>query len=177
MPAGSALNAASGGALRASRKKVMTTPIVPKIPSAVPVDGQTQILDEGRWQAWLSKGRAHDARSAQLQGRAVQWVAVFTLLAAAVTGPEVPPYPMIVRIIVSVAGIALMLKAARVGQYALGAVLGFVALLHNPIVPVFAFSGGFDRVLLLLSALPFFAWNGSRRQPKGDLSPKGPTIR
>jgi len=42
-------------------------------------------------------------------------------------------------------------------HYASAAVFAAVALLYNPVAPVFSFSGDWPRALVLASALPFVA--------------------
>jgi hypothetical protein len=41
------------------------------------------LLDEGRWQAWVAKGRAEDRRNCVARMKALKWVAIAALLCAA----------------------------------------------------------------------------------------------
>jgi hypothetical protein len=50
-----------------------------------------------------------------------------------------------------------MFEAFNKRQYALGAVFAGLVLLYNPVAPVFDFSGNWQRVLVILSAVPFAA--------------------
>ena len=95
---------------------------------------------------------------------AVRWVSFAAILAAGVW-PHIGPYDVFVRFLVAAGAIALMVQALQDRKYAFGAVFGALALLFNPVAPVFAFSGQWQRALLVASTFPFvasLAW----RQPE-----------
>jgi hypothetical protein len=69
---------------------------------------------------------------------AVKSVSIVALLAAAGLWPHGMPYEVVVRFVV-----------------AAGALLAVLALLYDPVVPVFSFSGDWQRGLVVASALPF----------------------
>jgi hypothetical protein len=124
-------------------------------------------LDEAVWQAWVAKGRAQDARSSDARMKALKVASIAVLLAAAGLSSYLPPYAVVVRFMVVAAAIAVMLQAFHARRYALAGVFGTLALLYNPVVPVFGFSGDWRRALLLASAVPFvlsLAW----RKRQGD---------
>ncbi len=128
-------------------------------------------LDEGVWQAWLAKGRAQDRRGSAARLKAVNWVSIAGLLAAAGLGSQLTPYEVVVRCIVAAGAIVVMSQAFHARHYAFGAVLGALALVYNPVAPVFSFSGGWQRALVVTSAVPFvvsLAWRNATRLAHND---------
>jgi len=64
-----------------------------------------------------------------------------------------------------------MFQAFQARHYAVAAVFGALALLYNPVVPVFSFSGDWSRAMVAASAIPFVATltgrkNKERRSPR-----------
>ena len=115
-------------------------------------------LDEAVWQAWREKGRARDRRNSAARMVAVKWASLAGLVVVAALGwSHLGPYGVAARFLVAAGAIAVMLQAIHDGRYGLAALLGAVALLYNPVVPVFSFSGEWPRALVLASALPFVA--------------------
>lgn len=118
-------------------------------------------LDEAVWQAWIAKGRAHDRRSRAARVKAVKWVSVAALLVAAGPWSHLATYDVVVRFVVAAGAIVVMLNLFHSKRYAFAAVFGALALLYNPLVSVFSFSGDWQRAVLLASATAFvasFAW-------------------
>ena len=75
------------------------------------------------------------------------------------------PYEVVVRFIVAGGAIVVMFHAFHARDYAFAAVFGALALLYNPVAPVFSFSGDWQRALVVASAVPFFAslaWRDAR---------------
>jgi hypothetical protein len=71
----------------------------------------------------------------------------------------------LIRGVLAVAAVGMVLAAFHQRQYVLGAVFAALALLYNPLAPVFDFSGNWQRALVVASAVPFvisLAW----RDPK-----------
>jgi hypothetical protein len=127
----------------------------------------TKPLDEGVWQAWVAKGRAQDKRSSAVTARAVKWVPIAALLAAAGLWSHLASYDVVVRFIVSAGAIVVAFHAFRTRNYGFVAVFGALALLYNPVLPVFGFSGDWQRAVVALSAAPFgasLAWRGARTE-------------
>ena len=122
-------------------------------------------LDEAVWQAWVARGRAQDRRDSAARVKTVKCGAIAALLAAGLWTLPVP-YELVVRFIVAAAAVAVMFHAFHTRHYAFASVFGAVALLYNPVAPVFSFSGDWQRALLLASTLPFvasLAWLNVRR--------------
>lgn len=121
-------------------------------------------LDEAVWQAWVAKGRAHDRRSSAARIRALKWASVAGLLGAAALWSHLAPFEVVVRFLVTASAMVVMFQAVQARYYAVAAVFGALALIYNPVAPAFTFSGGWQRALVVASAVPFMvllAW------PKG----------
>ena len=113
-------------------------------------------LDESEWQAWVLKGRAQEERSHAAAMKAVTWISlVMLLLAAAGFWSQIAPYDVAVRFLLATGGLVLMFQAFHTRHYAFASVFGALALLYNPVVPVFRFSGEWQSVFVMASAVPF----------------------
>lgn len=119
-------------------------------------------LDEAVWQAWVDKGRVRERRGSAARVRAVKWVSLAGLLALAGLWSHLAPYDVVVRFIVAAGAIVVMIHAIHGGHYAFAAVFAALAFLYNPLAPVFSFSGDWQRVLVVVSAVPFVASLASR---------------
>jgi hypothetical protein len=115
-------------------------------------------LDESVWQAWVLKGRAQDERSHAAGMKAVTWISLVTLLVVA-SGfwPHITQYDVAVRFLLAAGGLVLMFQAFHTRHYTFAAVFGALALLYNPVVPVFRFSGEWQSAFVMASAVPFIA--------------------
>jgi uncharacterized membrane protein YoaK (UPF0700 family) len=114
-------------------------------------------LDEAAWQAWGAKGRAQDKRDSAAHMKAVKWVSIAALLVAAGLWSQIMPYEVVVRFIVTAGAIVVMFQALQARHYAVASVFGALVLLYNPVAPTFSFSGDWQRVLVVASAVPFVA--------------------
>lgn len=117
----------------------------------------TKPLDEAVWQAWVEKGRAQDRQDSAARVKAVKWVSIVALLAAAGLWSHLTPYDIVVRFVVVAGAIVLMFNAFRARHYAFAAVFGALALIYNPVAPIFSFSGGWQCAVVAASATPFVA--------------------
>lgn len=118
-------------------------------------------LNDTLWQAWLAKGRARDTRKRAEFHAVVRCVSVAVLLVAAGVWSNLAAWDVMVRFIVAAGALAIMLQALRSADYAIAGVFGVVAVLYNPIAPVFSFAGEWQRGLVLGTALLFavsFYW-------------------
>jgi hypothetical protein len=98
---------------------------------------------------------------------AAQWVSIAGLLVAAGLWPLGTPYAVVVRFIVAASAILVMFQAFHARNFIFAAVFGALALLYNPVVPVFSFSGDWQRAVVVASAVPFvasLAWHGGGRE-------------
>lgn len=119
-------------------------------------------LDESVWQAWVAKGRAKDKRKRARLSALVRYVVIAVLLlVAAGVWSNLAPYDVIVRFIVAAGALFIALHAFRSAAYAVAIVFGVIALLYNPIAPVFELTGEWQRVTVLGTAVLFmvsFYW-------------------
>ncbi len=124
-------------------------------------------LDEAVWKAWITKGQVQERRSGAVHLKAVKWVSIAGLLMAAALWSQLAPYEVVIRFVVAAGGTVVMLQAFQTRHYAVAAVFGALALLYNPVVPVFSFSGDWQRAMVAASAIPFVAsLTGGRNQER-----------
>jgi Family of unknown function (DUF6804) len=114
-------------------------------------------LDETVWQAWVAKGRAQDRRDRAARLTAAKWVSLAGLVVVAGLWSRLGPYDVAARFVVAAGAIVVMFDAIRAGHYSIAAVFAALALLYNPLAPVFSFSGDWPRAVVAASAIPFVA--------------------
>lgn len=117
----------------------------------------SKAIDESAWQAWVAKGRAQERQSNAARVKAVKWVSIAALLVAAGLWSQLTTYDVVVRFLVAAGAIVVMSNLFHVRNYTFAAVFGALALLYNPVVPVFSFSGDWQRTVVAASAAPFAA--------------------
>jgi len=126
-------------------------------------------LDEAAWQAWLLKGRARDRLRSSARMKAVTWTSIVVLLTVGGLWSLITPYEVVVRFALTAGAMIVMFQALHVRHYAPATVFGVLALLHNPVVPLFSFSGIRQRAVVIASAALFaasLAWSGARMENK-----------
>jgi hypothetical protein len=114
-------------------------------------------LDEAVWQAWLDEGRAREKCNSAARLTAVKWASLAALLVVAGLWSRLAPYDVVARFILSAGAIVVMFHAIHAQQYVLAVMFAAVAVLYNPVAPVFSFSGDWLRAVVLVSAIPFVA--------------------
>lgn len=112
------------------------------------------MVGEGPGPRQAKQRRAHEGRE---MGRDLG-----RLLALVGFWSQLTPYDAVVRFMLAASSIVVMFYAIQAGQYVFAVVFGALALLYNPIAPVFSFSGGWQRAVVLASAAPFMASLASR---------------
>jgi len=125
-------------------------PEVPEVREAA-VSG---LLDEAMPRAWVAEAPANQGGNFTLR-KAAKWASIVGLLALAGLWSRVTPFEVVVRFMVDAGAIIVMAQALLVRHYAAAAVAGALALLYNPMAPVFGLSGDWQRVALVASAIPF----------------------
>ena len=125
---------------------------VRELPSAKP-------LDERVRQTWVLKGRVREEGGYAARMKAIKWISLAGLLLVVAAGSwsQVASYNVGVRFLVAMGALVLMFHAIHMRHLATGAVFGALALLFNPVAPVFSFSGEWQRAALVASAIPFVA--------------------
>jgi len=125
-------------------------------------------LDEAVWQAWKAKGLARDMQDGETRIKALKWGSIVALLAVAGLWSQLAAYEIVIRCVLAAAAVGMMFEAFNKRQYAFGAVFAGLALLYNPVAPVFSFSGNWQRALVVASAIPFvtsLAWRDLKVAP------------
>lgn len=102
--------------------------------------------------------------------KAVKCISIVGLLFAAVAGvwPVLLPYDVVIRFIVAAGATVLMFRAFARRDYVFGPLFGVLAMLYNPVVVIFNFSGEWQRALVVASAFPFVAslfWRDAKLVP------------
>lgn len=118
-------------------------------------------LDEAVWQAWQAKGHAQDRQGRETRIKVLKCGSIVALLAVAGLWSQLAPYEVVIRCVLGAVAAGMMFEAFNKRQYAVGAVFAGLALLYNPVAPVFSFSGNWQRALVVASAVPFvtsLAW-------------------
>jgi hypothetical protein len=80
---------------------------------------------------------------------------------------------MVLRLSVTAGAVVVMSQALRLRRYAYSALFASLALLYNPVASIMSFSGGWQRTVLLTSAVPFaasLAWASVRPDSVADPS-------
>ncbi len=124
-----------------------------------------RLLDLEEWRAWIEKSRARDKWRSAAWGESVRWVSAAALLAAVGMSSFLAPYDIAVRFVVAAGAVAVTIDAFHSRRFAVAAGFAALALLYNPVAPMFGFSGGWQRAVMVASAAPFVAsrvWDNVR---------------
>ena len=144
------------------REKYMSKAVAAKESTTAWGSPQVKPLDEAVWQAWKAKGRAQDRQGREARIKALKWGSIVALLAIAALWSQLASYELVIRCVLAAAAAGTMFEAFHKRQYALSAVFAVLALLYNPVAPVFTFSGNWQRALVVASAIPFVLSLASR---------------
>lgn len=96
-----------------------------------------------------------------------QWVAIAGWLSG------IALCDMVLRLSETAGAVVVMSQALRLRRYAYSALFASLALLYNPVAPIMSFSGGWQRAVLVASAVPFaasLAWASVRPAPVAEPS-------
>jgi len=121
------------------------------------IEPETKPLNEQVWQAWVAKGRAADERGKETRLRALKIAVIAGRLFAAILWSRAAPFEVVVRFMVGAGAVAVMVQCLRTGRYLIAPVFATLAVVFNPIAPVFEFSGDWQRAFLVACAAPFVA--------------------
>ncbi|QOY86441.1 DUF6804 family protein [Paludibaculum fermentans] len=116
---------------------------------------ETVALNQVMWRKWEAKGQYQDREANRAQSKAMYWVSIAALLAAVALWSRLPPYEVVVRFLVCIGAVTAAFQSFRLRRYAMVVVFALVVGLFNPILPVLDFTGEWQRVVVLLSVLPF----------------------
>lgn len=157
----------SCGTNRGNEKNDMSPGVVTKDTARWETPEANQ-LDDALWRAWVAKGRERERRTNATFFNSIRWISIAALAVGAGLGSRLMPYDVIVRFVVSAAAVLLTLRFLGTRSYATAALFGLLALLFNPVAAVFNCSGGWQRGLMVASAVPL-AVSFAFRNRKGVL--------
>jgi hypothetical protein len=113
--------------------------------------------NDATWKPWVAKGRARERRNTATRVQAVKATAIAVLLATAAFWTELAQCAVAIRFIVVVSAVVVMLQHYHANRYATAALFGVLALVYNPVAPVFVFAGDWQRIFVAASSLSFIA--------------------
>ena len=114
-------------------------------------------LDREVWRAWQRKNRLQEGRRAVTRMKAVKWLCIAILIITAILLSPFSPSYVIVRFAVALGALVVMIQGLHTRHYAFAGLFAVLVFLYNPFVPIFAFSGNWQRWLVFASVLPFLA--------------------
>ncbi|HLG98624.1 MAG TPA: DUF6804 family protein [Bryobacteraceae bacterium] len=117
---------------------------------------ETKPLDQAVWQTWVAKNRAQDQRNNAAFLKAVKCIAIAGLLVAAGFWSHLGPFDLPIRFTVAAGAMVAMFHAFHTRRFIFAALFAAVVVFFNPVAPVLSFSGGWQRAVVVASALPFF---------------------
>lgn len=122
-----------------------------------PADSSLSVkqLDDSMWRAWSEKSSFADAKANSRRLKSVEWFCIAVLLAITVLWPHAIHFQLFLRVTLMFGAVIVGMQAARQHRFVLAAVFGGVALLYNPLAPVFELSGTWHWLIVLSSAIPF----------------------
>lgn len=115
------------------------------------------VLSEKSWQAWVEKGRARERQNNARGLVAVKCLGLAALLAVAAVWSSVTPFEIVVRFAVAFGAIILLFQSLKQERYVWAVAFAALAVIYNPVSPLFAFSGEWQRAVVIASACPFAA--------------------
>lgn len=125
-------------------------------------------LDAAVSRAWVAKGRARDTQGRETRMKVLKWGSIAALLCVAALWSHVTSYEILIRCALAATAAGMMFEAFNRRQYAFVGVFAALAVLYNPVAPVFSFSGNWQRALVVASAIPFvtsLAWRDLKVAP------------
>lgn len=90
-----------------------------------------------------------------MHSQVMKWVSIAALLLALVFWPAASIYQLELNLVVSAAAVIVLIQAYRVKDYRWATGFLVVALLYNPLIPVFRLSGIFGLALIVSAIAPF----------------------
>jgi len=120
-------------------------------------DPAAKPLDMEVWQAWLQKCRAQERRSAAANIKAIKWISIAGLLVVAGMWNVVTPCEVAIKFFVTACAILMMFHEIHARHYFFAPMFGALALLYNPVAPMFSFAGDWQRAFVVVSTIPFIA--------------------
>jgi cellulose synthase/poly-beta-1,6-N-acetylglucosamine synthase-like glycosyltransferase len=112
-------------------------------------------IDEDVWRTAHQVHRRRRIQHKSWKMRAVKQVSVGVLLATAIFWPYATQFHLLTRLLISLGALAVAFQAINTGSYGFAVLFAATAVLYNPFVPLFVFSGVPNLILVLASTVPF----------------------
>ena len=112
-------------------------------------------IDAGVWRIADQVHRRKRTHHKAWKMRAVKQVSIAVLLATAVFWMYAAEFHLATRSLVALGALAVTFQAVNSRSYGFAVLFAGMALLYNPIVPLFALSGPLSLAIVLASTIPF----------------------
>jgi len=112
-------------------------------------------IDEGVWRMADQVHRRKRIQHKAWKMRAVKYVSIAVLLATAVFWLYAMEFHLLIRSLVALGALAVTFQAMNTRSYGFVVLFAAMALLYNPIVPLFVLSGPQNLMIVLASTVPF----------------------
>jgi hypothetical protein len=132
-------------------------------------DTQLRPLDESAWRTWIAKGQERERRTNAARTRAVKWVSIAALLAAAGPWILMDPLAVAIRFVITGGALVVMMQEFHARRFLFAGIFAVIAALYNPVAPAFPFAGEWQHAALLATVVPFVAsaaWSGGRKETR-----------
>jgi hypothetical protein len=116
----------------------------------------SSLLDDAEWQVWPVE-YSPKRRGRSVAVRIVKWASIIGLLVLGGLWSRVTTFEVMARFVVAAGAIVVMARSLMARRYAVVAVSGALAVLYNPLAPIFELSGDWQRAVLVAGASPFLA--------------------
>jgi hypothetical protein len=122
-----------------------------KRPLILPAEGER--TDEIVWRAWRKRNRLeeHDRQLARVTAVKALFVAV--LLLTIVFWSSAADYASAIRLALTVAATFAAMQAFKLRSYALAMIFGAMAVIYNPVFPVFLLTGSTAFAIVAMTAV------------------------
>jgi hypothetical protein len=109
------------------------------------------------WHDWQERNHLQDLRGAALRAKLTKYASMAMLLLAVVFWSYAADYQAVLRFVVCAGAVRVAFLAAAARKYDWASLFIGLALLYNPVFPLFALTGPGAFVLVIASIAPFAA--------------------
>lgn len=109
------------------------------------------------WHDWQERNRLQDLRGVALRGKLTKYASIAVLLLAVVFWGRAADYQAVLGFVVCAGAVRVAFLAAAVGRHDWASLFAGIALLYNPLYPLFALTGRLEFLLVIASAGAFAA--------------------
>jgi len=109
------------------------------------------------WYDWQERNRLQDLRGVASRAKLTKYASIAVLLLAVVFWQRAADYQAVLGFVVCASAVRVAFLAAGVGRHDWASLFVGIAVLYNPIFPLFALSGRLEFFLVLASVAAFAA--------------------